>query len=89
MMKYAGTRVSSKNKKNSTRSRETKLPRQAASMTRIQATKERGSRRARAPRSVSGNSSAVITIRNREMPSTPTDQWMPSCLAQVWSDTIW
>ena len=30
-----------------------------------------------------------MTTRNSEMPSMPTDQWMPSCLAQTWSDTIW
>ena len=88
MMKYAGTRVSSKKRKNRTRSNETKLPRQAASISRIQATKDRGSRRSRPASRASGNSSAVMTTRNSEIPSIPTDQWMPSCLAQTWSLTI-
>ena len=62
---------------------------QAASSSSSQATKDRGSRLTRAPSMVRGNSRAVISTRKREMPSTPSDQWMPSCLAQTWSDTIW
>ena len=62
---------------------------QAASNSNIQATNERGSRRARAPSMVSGNSSAVSTTRNSEMPSTPSDQWMPrSCGPDVVGDHL-
>ena len=89
MMKYAGTRVSSKKRKKSTRSRETKLPRQAASNSSTQATKERGSRLTLAPSRASGNSRADMTTRNREIPSMPSDQWMPSSLAQTWSEMSW
>ena len=71
------------------RSRETKLPMHAASSSSTQATNDRGSRRARAPSMVSGNSTAVSTTRNSEMPSMPSDQWMPRPVAQVWSLTIW
>ena len=62
---------------------------QAASSSSTQATNERVSRRARAPSMVSGKSTAVSTTRNSEIPSMPSDQWMPSPLAQVWSLTIW
>ncbi len=62
---------------------------QAASSSSTQATKDRVSRRARAPSMVSGKSTAVSTTRKREMPSIPSDQWMPRPEAQVWSLTIW
>ena len=84
MRKYEGTRVSSKNRKNRIRSSETKLPMHAASSSSTQATKARGSRRARAPSMVRGNSTAVRTTRNSEIPSIPTDQWIPSPVAQTW-----
>ena len=32
---------------------------------------------------------AVITTRNSEIPSTPTDQWIPSPVAHTWVLTIW
>ena len=62
---------------------------QAASSSSTQATNARVSRRARAPSMVSGKSTAVSTTRNSEIPSTPTDQWMPRPVAQTWWLTIW
>jgi hypothetical protein len=50
---------------------------------------DRGSRRARAPIMVSGKSTAVRATRKSEMPSMPSDQWIPRPVAQVWSLTIW
>ena len=62
---------------------------QAASSSRTQATNARVSRRARAPSMVSGKSTPVRTTRNSEMPSMPTDQWMPRPVAQSCWLTIW
>ena len=55
----------------------------AASSSSTQAMNDLGSRRARAPSMVRGKSTAVSTTRNSEIPSTPTDQWMPRPVAQV------
>ena len=89
MMKYDGTRVSSKKKKKRIRSSEMKLPMQAASSKSIQAMKARGFSRVRAPARTIGNRTPASSSKKSEIPSTPTNQWTPSPLAQTWSDTNW
>ena len=83
MRKYDGIKVSSKNKKNRTRSSETKAPMQPTSKSSIHATKDLVRRSSLAPSSTSGIKRAVSRIRNRLMPSTPVSQEMPSVDAQV------
>ena len=89
MMKYDGTRVSSKKKKNRIRSSETKLPMQAASSSSIQAMKLRGSCRVRAPARTIGKSTAASSTKKSEIPSTPTNHRIPSPGAHAWSVTNW
>ena len=87
MMKYAGTSVSSKNKKNRTRSSEMKLPMQAASRRSIHAMKGRASALARAPAMAMGKSTAAISTKKIEMPSTPTNHDTPIDDAHTCLDT--
>src|SRR5579875_1441848 len=89
MMKYMGTSVSSKNRKNTSKSSERKLPRQPASSRSSHATKDLSPDLPGDPASAIGNSTADMSTRNSEMPSMPSDHEMPSEEIQGWTETIW
>src|SRR5665213_810944 len=88
MMKYAGTRVASKKRKKTSTSVDKKLPRQADSRSSSQTVKLLSCSRSPVPSSAMGKSSADITTRNNEMPSTPSDHEMPSGATQGCTEVI-
>ena len=89
MMKYVGTRVSSKKRKKRKRSRARKLPRHAHSSSSIQATKPLGLLRTRPPSRATGNSTPHISTRNSDIPSMPSFHEMPNWVIQLCWETIW
>src|ERR1700722_7471233 len=88
MMKYTGTSVASKKRKKTSTSVVKKLPRHADSSSSTQNVKLFSFSRSPVPKSAIGKSSADITTRNSEMPSTPSDQEMPRDCTQGCTELI-